>query len=101
MGEFKNEGGTVDISLSGAQDAVDNLQTLLYQKEMLTNTSVVMSIDTSQVDGKIGEAIALLQEYQTAVNNLNAQNELGKAGVDIIQLKHSRKFKTLQVKFKD
>lgn len=33
LGEFKNEGGTVDISLSGAQDAVDNLQTLLYQKE--------------------------------------------------------------------
>lgn len=83
LGEFKNEGGTVDISLDGAQDAVDNLQTLLYQKEMLTNTSAVMSIDTSQVDGKIGEAIALLQEYQSAVNNLNAQNELGKAGVNI------------------
>ena len=83
LGEFKNEGGTVDISLSGAQDAVDNLQTLLYQKEMLTNTSAVMSIDTNQVDGEIGEAIALLQEYQSAVNNLNAQNELGKAGVNI------------------
>lgn len=83
LGEFKNEGGTVDISLDGAQDAVDNLQTLLYQKEMLTNTSAVMSIDTTQVDGEIGEAISLLQEYQTAVNNLNAQNELGKAGVNI------------------
>ena len=83
LGEFKNEGGTVDISLDGAQDAVDNLQTLLYQKEMLTNTSAVMSIDTNQVDGEIGEAISLLQEYQTAVNNLNAQNELGKAGVNI------------------
>ena len=98
LGEFKNEGGTVDISLNGAQDAVDNLQTLLYQKEMLTNTSAVMSIDTSQVDGKIGEAIALLQEYQTAVNNLNAQNELGKAGVDIDTTETQQKVQDLASK---
>lgn len=98
LGEFKNEGGTVDFSLSGAQDAVDNLQTLLYQKEMLTNTSAVMSIDTSQVDGKIGEAIALLQEYQTAVNNLNAQNELGKAGVDIDTTEAQQKVQDLASK---
>lgn len=98
LGEFKNEGGTVDISLSGAQDAVDNLQTLLYQKETLTNTSAVMSIDTSQVDGEIGEAIALLQEYQTAVNNLNAQNELGKAGVDIDTTEAQQKVQDLASK---
>lgn len=98
LGEFKNEGGAVDISLSGAQDAVDNLQTLLYQKEMLTNTSAVMSIDTSQVDGKIGEAIALLQEYQTAVNNLNTQNELGKAGVDIDTTEAQQKVQDLASK---
>lgn len=98
LGEFKNEGGTVDISLSGAQDAVDNLQTLLYQKEMLTNTSAVMSIDTSQVDGEIGEAIALLQEYQTAVNNLNAQNELGKVGVDIDTTEAQQKVQDLASK---
>lgn len=98
LGEFKNEGGTVDISLNGAQDAVDNLQTLLYQKEMLTNTSAVMSIDTSQVDGKIGEAIALLQEYQTAVNNLNAQNELGKAGADIDTTEAQQKVQDLASK---
>lgn len=98
LGEFKNEGGTVDISLNGAQDAVDNLQTLLYQKEILTNTSAVMSIDTSQVDGKIGEAIALLQEYQTAVNNLNAQNELGKAGVDIDTTEAQQKVQDLASK---
>lgn len=98
LGEFKNEGGTVDISLSGAQDAVDNLQTLLYQKEMLTNTSAVMSIDTSQVDGKIGEAIALLQEYQTDVNNLNAQNELAKNGVNIDTTEAQQKVQDLASK---
>lgn len=98
MDDFKFDDGTVDISLDGAQDAVDNLQTLLYQKEMLTNTSAVMSIDTNQADGKIGEAIALLQEYQTAVNNLNAQNELGKAGVDIDTTEAQQKVQDLASK---
>lgn len=98
LDDFKFDDGTVDISLDGAQDAVDNLQTLLYQKEMLTNTSAVMSIDTTQVDGKIGEAITLLQEYQTAVNNLNAQNELGKAGVDIDTTEAQQKVQDLASK---
>ena len=98
LDDFKFDDGTVDISLDGAQDAVDNLQTLLYQKEMLTNTSAVMSIDTNQADGKIGEAIALLQEYQTAVNNLNAQNELGKAGVDIDTTEAQQKVQDLASK---
>lgn len=83
LNEFKLDDGTVDLSVEGAREAADNLQTLLYQKEQLTNTSAVLTIDASQVDGNIGTAIAKIQEYQTAVNNLNAQTELQKAGVQI------------------
>ena len=83
LNEFKFDDGTVDLSVEGAQEAADNLQTLLYQKEQLTNTSAVLTVDASQVDGNIGTAIAKIQEYQTAVNNLNAQPELQKAGVQI------------------
>jgi len=83
LNEFKFDDGTVDLSVEGAQEAADNLQTLLYQKEQLTNTSAVLTVDASQVDGNIGTAIAKIQEYQTAVNNLNAQTELQKAGVQI------------------
>ena len=83
LDQFKNSDGAVDLSVEGAQEAADNLQSLLYQKEALQNSSVVLNVDTSQVDGSVGDAISKLQEYQTAVNNLNAQTELQKAGVQI------------------
>jgi len=83
LDQFKNSDGVVDLSVEGAQQAADNLQSLLYQKEALQNSSVVLNVDASQVDGSVGDAISKLQEYQTAVNNLNAQTELQKAGVQI------------------
>lgn len=83
LDQFKNSDGVVDLSVEGAQEAADNLQSLLYQKEALQNSSVVLNVDTRQVDGSVGDAISKLQEYQTAVNNLNAQTELQKAGVQI------------------
>ena len=79
---FKNDDGQVDLSIEGAQEAVDNLQTLLAQKEQL-NTPAVMAVDTSQVDGELGDAIAKIQEYQSAVQDLNVQTELKAQGVDI------------------
>lgn len=79
---FKNDDGQVDLSVEGAQEAVDNLQTLLSQKEQL-NTPTVMAVDTSQVDGELGDAIAKIQEYQSAVQDLNVQTELKAQGVDI------------------
>ena len=82
LDEFKNDSGQVDLSIEGAQEAVDNLQTLLAQKEQL-NTPTVMAVDTSQVDGELGDAIAKIQEYQQAVQDLNVQTELKAQGVDI------------------
>ena len=82
LDEFKNDSGQVDLSVEGAQEAVDNLQTLLAQKEQL-NTPAVMAIDTSQVDGELGDAIAKIQEYKSAVQDLNVQTELKAQGVDI------------------
>ena len=82
LDEFKNDSGQVDLSIEGAQEAVDNLQTLLAQKEQL-NTPAVMAVDTSQVDGELGDAIAKIQEYQSAVQDLNVQTELKAQGVDI------------------
>lgn len=98
LNEFKNEGGTVDLTVDGAQEAVDNLQVLLYQKETLTNSSAVLSIDSSQVDGSVGDAIKKLQEYQTAVNNLNTQTELQKSGVQIDTTEAQQKVQDLASK---
>lgn len=82
LDEFKNDSGQVDLSVEGAQEAVDNLQTLLAQKEQL-NTPAVMAVDTSQVGGELGDTIAKLQEFQSAVQDLNVQTELKAQGVDI------------------
>lgn len=82
LDEFRNDEGVVDLSVEGAQEAVDNLQTLLYQKEQL-NAPAVMSVETSGVDGELGSALAKIQEYQSAVQQLNAQTELKAQGVDI------------------
>lgn len=79
---FKNDDGQVDLSVEGAQEAVDNLQTLLSQKEQL-NTPTVMTVDTSKVDGELGDAIAKIQEFQSAIQDLNVQTELKAQGVDI------------------
>lgn len=82
LDEFKNDDGQVDLSVEGAQEAVDNLQTLLSQKEQL-NTPTIMTVDTSKVDGELGDAIAKIQEYQSAVQDLAVQTELKTQGVDI------------------
>lgn len=42
-----------------------------------------MAVDTSQVDGELGDAIAKIQEYQNAVQDLSVQTELKAQGVDI------------------
>lgn len=82
LDKFKNDSGQVDLSVEGAQEAVDDLQTLLAQKEQL-NAPTVMSVDTSQVDGELSDALAKIQEYQSAVQDLNVQTELKTQGVDI------------------
>lgn len=82
LDEFKNDSGTVDLSVDGAQEAIDNLQSLLYQKEQL-NAPAVMSVDASSVDGELGNAISKVQEFQSALQELNVQNALKSQGVDI------------------
>ena len=82
LDSFKKDEGTIDLSVEGATEAVDNLQALLYQKEQL-NSPAVMSVDTGQVDGELGNAIAKIKEYQSAVQELNVQNALQAQGVDI------------------
>ena len=94
LDEFKNDSGQVDLSIEGAQEAVDNLQTLLAQKEQL-NTPAVMAVDTSKVDGELGDVLSKIQEYQSAVQELSVQNELKLQGVSIDTSAAQEKVNTL------
>lgn len=80
--QFRNEDGTIPVN-ADTQDAVNSLQSLYATKQNLENTPAILQVDTSQVDGELGEAIGKLQEYQNAVEILNAQNTMKTQGIDI------------------
>lgn len=80
--QFRNDDGTIPVN-ADTQDAVNSLQSLYATKENLENTPAILQVDTSQVDGELGNAIGKLQEYQNAVEILNAQNTMKTQGIDI------------------
>lgn len=80
--QFRDEDGTIPVN-ADTQDAVNSLQSLYATKQNLENTPTILQVDTSQVDGELGDAIGKLQEYQNAVEILNAQNTMKTQGIDI------------------
>jgi hypothetical protein len=73
---FKNTDGTVNLATEGAEEAQQILVTLISQKQQL-NAPSVMSVDTTQAKGDIGEVITLLQDYQANYNNLQIETAIG------------------------
>ena len=80
--QFKNQDGNVDLSIDGAESAIAILQTLIQQKQLVSQPEI-MTIDTSNLDANVANVISKLQEYQTAVNELSALQELQSAGIQI------------------
>ena len=66
----------VDVDSSQAEHANNIIRYCVEQKQLL-NDPVIMSVDTSMVGEKVGNAISLLQELQGAANNLEINKELG------------------------
>lgn len=79
---LQDENGQIDISTPGAQDAINVLNALYVQKQQVSG-SLLMSIDTSQLDGAVSNVIGKLQEFQTAYSELQSLNALQTAGVDV------------------
>ena len=67
---------TPGVDTSQIEDANAIIQYCVQQKQAL-NEPAVMSVDTSLVEGQIGEAISLLQQFQQAQNELEMQKTLG------------------------
>lgn len=80
--QFTNEDGQVDLSINGAQDAVTILQTLIRQKQTVSQPEI-LSVDTSSLDENVANAVSKLQEYQTALNELNTLEELQSIGIQV------------------
>lgn len=79
---LRNEKGEVDISTPGAAEAISVLSALYAQKQDLTG-EVVMSIDTSQLDGNMTVVVSKLQEFHQVYTELQNLNMLKSAGVNV------------------
>ena len=73
MQEYK---GTLEVDSSQVDDANAVIEYCIMQKQILESPAV-MSVDTSQVQGEIGSALSLLQQFQTAQNNVELQTSVG------------------------
>lgn len=64
------------VDASEIEHANNVIQYCITQKQLLTQPDV-MRVDTSQVEGDIGNAISLLQQFQEAQNTLEIQSKVG------------------------
>ncbi len=80
--QFRNQDGIIDLNIEGASDAISILTTLI-QKKQEVSSELIMCIDTSSLDTSVANAIGKLQEYQTALNELNTLQDLQAAGVQV------------------
>lgn len=76
IAEMQGVKGKVAVDSSEAEYANQVIQYCITQKQMLSQPEV-MQVDTSLVEGKIGEAIALFQQFQQAKEQLEATQALG------------------------
>lgn len=80
--EIKNSDIDPDIKTAKIQDANAKLDYLINKKQQASQPSF-MNIDVSNLDGGMKNAVSLLQQYQIAVNNLNALKIKGIEGKDL------------------
>lgn len=76
IAEMQGVKASVAVDSSEAEYANQVISYCITQKQMLSQPEV-MQVDTSLVEGKIGEAIALFQEFQTAKEQLEKTQALG------------------------
>lgn len=76
LDQFRNEDGTVNLNIEGAEEAQYLLASLIMQKQSL-DKAAILKIDASNVDGEIGEVLRKLQEIKTKYDTLQVQTAIG------------------------
>lgn len=74
ISQMQNYKTTLDVDSSQVDDANAVIQYCVTQKQML-EAPAVMSVDTSQVDGELGNVLSLLQQFQEAQNSVQKQRK--------------------------
>lgn len=79
--QFKNQDGTVDLNIKGANDAISILTTLIQQKQEVQ--SIIMTVDSSALDESVADVVSKLQEFQSSANQLNTLSTLQSLGIQV------------------
>lgn len=74
--QMQNERATLSVDSSEYEQVNSIIAYCVAQKQQLEQP-VIMSVSAAPIDGELGNAISLLQEFQTATNNLEMQQSLG------------------------
>lgn len=79
-----NNNSSIDIDAKTAllEDAQAKLEVLIQKKQEASQPSY-MSLDTSQVNASLVDALEKVQSYQNAINEVNKLSELKEAGIVI------------------
>lgn len=67
---------TIELDDSQVQSANDIIQYCVREKQSLEQPAI-MSVDTSMVEGQVGNAISLLQQFQQAQNEVEMRTAIG------------------------
>ena len=97
---FTSYDGEINFNIPGAQDALDLLKELEVEKQEVASP-IVMNLDPSNYSGEMGDAIRQLQEFQDAVNNLKALQDIKDLGFNIDTSDAEQKVNDLYNKLKD
>ena len=93
--DLLNSDGTINISTNGAQEALQVLESLIARRQQLQDPTV-MSVDTSKLSGDLYTVISTIQEYQAALDNLNALEEMSNAGIKVDTSQAQQEVSTLK-----
>lgn len=97
---FTSYEGEINFNIPGAQDALDLLKELEVEKQEVASP-IVMSLDASDYSGEMGDAIKQLQEFQDAMNNLKALQDIKDLGFNVDTSSAEQKVNDLYNKLKD
>lgn len=97
---FTSYDGEINFNIPGAQDALDLLKELEVEKQEVASP-IVMSLDASDYSGEMGDAIKQLQEFQDAMNNLKALQDIKDLGFNVDTSSAEQKVNDLYNKLKD
>ena len=76
LDHFRNEDGSINVDLDGAEEAQRMLASLIYQKQTL-DTAVILRINVENPDSDIETTVKKMQDFKAAFNEFEVKAAIG------------------------